>query len=123
MPEANQIIWTHKELITLMVKAANIHEGRWMLVINYGMSPGNFGPSDAEISPGMIVAVTGLGIQRELSGQTAPSTLVVDAAEINPRPSSTVSSQPSSQPPPDVREASSPPSPSRPARPTPRRRS
>jgi antitoxin HicB len=84
MPEANQFTWTHKELATLLIKAAGIHEGRWFLMMDFGMSAGNFGPSDDQVSPGAITAVTRVGIQREPLEQKAPSSLVVDAAEVNP---------------------------------------
>jgi hypothetical protein len=84
MAEANQFTWTHKELVTLLVKAAGIHEGRWWLMLNFGMGPGNFGPSDDQVAPGMVIAIGNIGIQRELPGQKAPSALVVDAAEVNP---------------------------------------
>lgn len=86
MPEANQFTWTHKELVTLLVKAADIHEGRWWLMMNFGMGAGNFGPSEEQVGPGAFVAVTAVGIQRETSEAKAPSGLVVDAAEVNPAP-------------------------------------
>jgi hypothetical protein len=107
MPAANQFTWTHKELITLMVKAMGIHEGRWMLLMSYGMSPGNFGPSDDQISPGMIVTVTGIGIQREAPGAAAPSSLVVDAAEVNPASQTTATSSIASAPPPSQSQPAS----------------
>src|SRR4051794_39572765 len=88
MAEATQFTWTHKELLTLMVKDKGIHEGRWMLLINYGMLAGNFGATEAELSPGMVVAIASLGIQREAPGQAAPPGLVVDAAVENPAPKS-----------------------------------
>ena len=94
MAEATQYIWKHQELVTLMVKEKGIHEGRWMLLVGYGMVPGNFGPNDAELSPGMVVAITGIGIQRETPGQAAPEALVVDAALVNPAPGSAARDQP-----------------------------
>jgi hypothetical protein len=48
------------------------------------MGPGNFGPSDDQMSPGAVVAITGIGIQKVPPGTPAPSSLVVDAAEVNP---------------------------------------
>jgi len=84
MPEVSELTWTHKELIELMIKAANIHDGRWMIELKLSFTPMNSGPSESQISPGVIVGVTGIGIHRELPG--APSALVVDAAEVNPAP-------------------------------------
>jgi hypothetical protein len=123
MPAANQFTWNHKELITLMVKAAEIHEGRWGLLLNYGMTPGNFGISDAQLNPGLIVAVLGIGIQREPPGITIPSSMVVDAAEVNPARPSEAPEPPSSRSHPTTVDPSSPPEPSRRARLTRRERS
>jgi hypothetical protein len=88
MPEANQLIWSHKELVTLLIKAAEIHEGRWYLMMNLTLGAGNFGPSDDQVNPGAILAITNVGIQREAPEQKAPAALVVDAAVVNP-PSTT----------------------------------
>jgi hypothetical protein len=97
MPAVNQFTWSHKELVTLMVKEAGVHEGRWGLLLNYGITPGNFGPSEDQISPGIIVAVVGIGIQREQPGLQIPSSMLVDAAEVNPATASGVPGQSSSR--------------------------
>jgi hypothetical protein len=88
MAEANQFTWTHKDLVKLFLKEQGIHEGRWWLLMNFGMSPGHFGPSEEQISPGIVVAVTSIGIQRVMpdAPQQPPSSLTVDAAEVNPKP-------------------------------------
>jgi hypothetical protein len=84
MPEPNQYTLTHKELVELVIKASHIHEGRWWLLLNFGMGPGNFGPTENQVNPGMVVVVNSIGIQREIPGTPTPSPLVVDAAEVNP---------------------------------------
>jgi len=86
MPEINNYAVKPKELVELIVKASGVHEGRWYLAVNFGMAPGNFGPNEADVAPGMIVAVQGVFIQREDPAQPAPSAIVVDAAEVNPAP-------------------------------------
>lgn len=86
MAEVNQFTWKHKEIVTMMVKEAGIHEGRWWLMVNFGMGPGNFGPAEDQVAPGMAVVLASIGIQREIPGQKAPSALVVDAAQVNPAP-------------------------------------
>jgi hypothetical protein len=53
----------------------------------------NVGPSEDQINPGMILAVTGVGIQRVQPEQTVPTALVVDAAEVNPPPKTERSSR------------------------------
>lgn len=81
--EINQYTFSHKELVELMIKKAGLHEGRWMLMTTFGFTAGNFGPSDDQMIPGIVAAVQSLGIQR--ADQNAPSSLVVDAAESNPK--------------------------------------
>jgi len=88
MPEVNQIFFSHKELLELLIKKAGVHEGKWVLAANFGFTAGNFGPSPDQLSPGAIVAVTQLGITRAPSD--SPEQAILDAAIVNPaRPSST----------------------------------
>ncbi len=87
MPEANQILFSFKELATLMVKDQSITEGYWGVYVRFGISAANAGPSDADLKPTALVPVVELGLQKfqELNN------LSVDAAEVNPpdRPAST----------------------------------
>ena len=83
MPDVNQYSFSHKELTGLLIKQAGVHEGKWFLSMQFGFVGGNFGPSPAEISPGMMIAITSVGIQR--ADANSPPALIVDAAEINPK--------------------------------------
>jgi hypothetical protein len=85
MPEVNNYSVTLKELAGLIVKASGVHEGRWFLAINFGMGPGNFGPTPEQLLPGMVLAVQGVFIQREDPANPLPG-ITVDAGEINPEP-------------------------------------
>ena len=82
MPEVSQYVFSNRELLELLVKKADVHEGRWVLLASFGFSAGNFGPSADQMSPGAIVAVTQVGIQR--AQPDAPEAMSVDAAVINP---------------------------------------
>ncbi|WOH80658.1 hypothetical protein RX327_33705 [Bradyrhizobium sp. BEA-2-5] len=82
MPEPSQFMFTYHELIAAMVKQAGIHEGKWQLIMNFGLGAGNMGPTEAELVPGAMVAVTSIGIQKATDG--APAALVVDASIVNP---------------------------------------
>lgn len=82
MAEINQIMFKHHEVLEALVKSAGLHEGRWQLIMTFGLAAMNMGPSEAEIVPGAAVAVTGIGLQR--ASPESPSALVVDAAAINP---------------------------------------
>ena len=89
MPEVNQIFFSHKELVEILLKKAGIHEGRWMLTANLGFSAGNFGPSSDQLSPGGVVAILQMGISR--AGPEIPEQALSDAAIVNPAPKSDTS--------------------------------
>lgn len=82
MPEINTYTFSNKELLELMIKKAEIHDGNWVLQVNFGFSAGNFGPDDDHISPGAIAIVNHLQITR--AKPDSPRGLVLDAAEVNP---------------------------------------
>jgi hypothetical protein len=86
MPNPTQFALTHQELVALIIKNAGIHEGRWMLSITFGYAPGNFGPTQDQMVPGTVVAISQIGIQREVMEGIAPAGLTVDAAAVNPAP-------------------------------------
>ena len=79
MPEAKQIIYTFKELATLMVKDQGIREGYWGIYARFGIGAANTGPSETDIKPTALVPIVELGLQRfdELNN------LSVDAAAVN----------------------------------------
>jgi hypothetical protein len=85
MADSTQLMWSHKRLTELIVKAEDLHEGHWMLAISFGLAPGNFGPNDEAMSPGAVLAITHIGIQR-VDPAVSPSGLTVDAAFVNPLP-------------------------------------
>jgi hypothetical protein len=87
MPEVNQYVFTNKELLALLVKEAGIHDGKWMLLVNFGFSAANVGTSPDQASPAAMVALLSLGIQK--AQPDSPPSLVLDAAEVNPGKSST----------------------------------
>jgi hypothetical protein len=82
MPEISQLFFSHKELLEMLVKKADIHEGKWQLVVNFGFTAGNFGPNDTEMSPGAATIVNAIGIQKAVP--ESPPALVIDAAAVNP---------------------------------------
>ena len=78
---ATEFSFNHRELVALMLKEANIHEGLWSLSVNFRLGAGAFGPSEAEVAPTGFVGVDSLGIRRAL--ETGP--LVFDATDLNPK--------------------------------------
>jgi hypothetical protein len=83
MPDVQTYTFSHRELLELMVKGSDLHEGEWMLTINFGLSAGNFGPTSEDVLPGGILLVQNIGITRAAIG--SPKALTVDASVVNPR--------------------------------------
>lgn len=84
MPEANQYTFANKELLELLIKQADVHDGRWTLLVNFAFSAGNFGPSSDQMLPGAVTAIQHVGIQRAQAD--TPVEMTLDAKEVNPRP-------------------------------------
>ncbi|MBH2042096.1 MAG: hypothetical protein I8H87_00865 [Comamonadaceae bacterium] len=82
---ASQFTYSHKELVTLMLKDAGIHEGLWNLSVNFRLGAGAFGPTPEEVAPSGFVSVDAVGIQKmePKEGQPIPP-LTYDAKELNP---------------------------------------
>jgi len=82
MPETSQLMFKYQEVLEALIKKADLHEGKWQLIMTFGLGAGNMGPNEAEIVPGAMVAVTSIGLQKAVEG--APPALVADAAVVNP---------------------------------------
>jgi hypothetical protein len=65
-----------------LIKQAGVHEGRWTLLVNFAFSAGNFGPTNDQMSPGAIVVVNHIGIQKAQAD--TPVEMSLDAAVVNP---------------------------------------
>jgi transcriptional regulator with XRE-family HTH domain len=80
MAEANQIIYTFKELATILVKDRDIHEGFWGIYVKFGIKAANVGETDTDLRPTALVPVLELGLQKfdELNN------LSIDSAQANP---------------------------------------
>ncbi|MGB0086538.1 MAG: hypothetical protein WBP94_14340 [Rhodomicrobiaceae bacterium] len=82
MPDINQIQFTHKELLEMLLKQAHVHEGKWVLMARFGIAPGNYGPSPDQIVPGALFTVTHMGILR--ATDDTPEGMWMDASIVNP---------------------------------------
>lgn len=69
-----------KELTEVLIKARGIHEGLWVIYMEFKLVGSNTGPGDTEMYPTAIVPVVGVGLQRVPKG----TPMAVDAAEVNP---------------------------------------
>ncbi len=85
MPEIDTYKFNHREILELLVKSAGVHDGEWVLQVNFGFTAGNFGSDEDNSVPGAIVIINNLGITR--AKKDSPRNLVINAAEVNPAPS------------------------------------
>lgn len=77
-------IFTHREVVTHLIRAADVHEGRWALNISFNLGTGSLAlQPGAETSPGIMAIVQSIGILR-YDGPEQPGGITVDAAEVNP---------------------------------------
>ena len=83
MPETERINYTHKELTELMVRAAGLNEGTWMLLAEFNFAAANIGQGD-QANPGAMVMVKSIGLQRIKEGQNTPPHLTVNASDLEP---------------------------------------
>lgn len=80
MAEPTQFMYSHKELLELLIKDQNLHEGIWILSLEMQFAALNTGPSDDQLLPAGLVAVSKIGIQK---GDTLTA-LSIDASVVNP---------------------------------------
>jgi hypothetical protein len=92
MAEVKTYLFDFKEVAEALIKKQGIHEGLWGIYMEFGIAAGNIpaGPSQQVLLPAAIVPVVKIGIQRF----DQPSSLTVDAAEVNPTPSEPLQSRP-----------------------------
>jgi hypothetical protein len=83
MPEVGNIVFSHKEVVTALLKANGIHEGLWALFVRFGLSAANIGPTEDSVQPAAIIPVLEIGLQKA----EKVNNISVDAAEVNPRKS------------------------------------
>lgn len=89
MPEINTYTVKPRELVELIIKASGVHDGKWFLAATYGMAVTNVGPGPGELTPGAVIGLQSLAIQRDTPETPAPEGMAVDAAEVNPKAAGT----------------------------------
>lgn len=81
MPETNQVTFSHEEIVEMLIKRQDIHDGFWSIVIQFGLGVGALPtPPSGKVVPSAIVQIAKIGIQR--SDNPNPGT--IDAAKVNP---------------------------------------
>lgn len=86
MPEISQITLSHRELTEMMIKAQNLHEGKWRLIVVFGIQGANLVPPGSnEIFPAAVIPIQKIGLQKAKDDEKEDS-ITVDAAKVNPLP-------------------------------------
>lgn len=81
MPEPSQLIFSFQELVTLMLKAQDIHEGIWGLFVRFALNAANIGETESDMRPTAMVPLMQIGLQR----MDKLTNISVDAAKVNPK--------------------------------------
>jgi len=83
MAEPIQLMFDHREVVELLVKKQGLHEGLWMLSIEFIQAavtvPG--GPDGKTLQPAALNIVSRIGLKKH---EGEPNNLTIDAAEVNP---------------------------------------
>jgi hypothetical protein len=80
VPQASQIQFTNKEVLELLLKSQGIHEGHWILGVNFTWNATNIGVNGGDPLPTAVVQVAAIVASR-VAGPTRDS---VDATVVNP---------------------------------------
>jgi hypothetical protein len=82
MAEITQMAFKHVEIVEMLIKKQQIHEGIWGLFIKFGIAASNVGATEAELNPAAIIPVLEIGLQKF----EKETNLSLDAAKVNPKP-------------------------------------
>ena len=80
MAEVGRYKFSHKEVVEALIKKQDLHEGLWMLYVEFGLGAANVGPAEDQMTPAAIIPLVSLGLQK---GEKE-NALTVDAAKVNP---------------------------------------
>ena len=81
MPETTNYTFELRELTELLIKAAGVREGLWMLSVNLNFTAGNFQTAPETALPGSLVAIQNVAISRT-DAESSPPNLTVDASKV-----------------------------------------
>lgn len=84
MALTTQRMFSHRDLLEMLVKRAGLHKGRHQLVIAFAFGASNFKDNEGKAMPAATALVAGVGLME--AQPDSPDDLVIDAAEVNPAP-------------------------------------
>ena len=84
MAEITQYQFTFAEVAEALIKRQNLHEGEWVVGVEFVLNVGAMGMSPESIRPGAMILANQFQLVKASPGQQHPPGLVVDAAVVNP---------------------------------------
>jgi hypothetical protein len=84
MAKATQLTFTLQELTELLLKAEDVHEGKWVLGFEFGFSASMSGQSPATAVPTAFVQVNKAILNRAPDETNEHMPVAIDASLVNP---------------------------------------
>jgi len=81
--QQEQYRFTHKEVVEALIKQQGLHEGIWMLAVQFGIGGVNVQNPETkdEPVPAALVPIVSIGLQKK----SKLNLLALDASVVNPR--------------------------------------
>ena len=83
MAEPTQFSFSMVEATEALIKAQGIHEGKWMIAIEFTVNVALMGTAPDDARPGAMITANSLQLVKAPE-EGAPAKLIVDAAKVNP---------------------------------------
>jgi hypothetical protein len=83
MAEPTQYTFSWPEVAELLIKKQDIHEGKWMVALEFQINVGLMGIQPPAATPGVMALCN--SVQLAKAQEQSPQNLVVDAAVVNPK--------------------------------------
>jgi hypothetical protein len=84
MAEITQYSFSFAEVAEALIKRNNLHEGEWVVGVEFVLNVGAMGMSPETVRPGAMILANQFQLVKAIPGQPHPAGLVVDAAAVNP---------------------------------------
>jgi hypothetical protein len=84
MAEATQYTFSLLEVAETLIKKQGIHEGKWVIGIEFTLNVGLLGATPPDIKPGVMILANSIQLLKAQEG--SPQSLTIDASVVNPRP-------------------------------------
>jgi hypothetical protein len=84
MAEATQYSFGLLEVAETLIKKQGIHEGKWVIAVEFSLNVGLMGAAPTDLKPGVMILANSVQLLKAQEG--SPANLTIDASVINPEP-------------------------------------